>query len=235
MLTHHSTAGIAPTEVLESQSWAYLVLDKKDCDAVLAVDMATGFEPVSEALQRLVESSMSGQRLFGSCWKELVAELLKKEVLKAKKELLAATHVNHELLSTIKQAAGDRIAQISTLHLLPSRRQAPVEYQDLTLMMVTRSAAEYVHLQLQATLRCMAVSCGALQALPCEEVGKESQGKKDFIDRELIVHAANCRRFFHDLVSAEDKVDGDVVLVTLSPSLILWGPGSAETLGAFGT
>ena len=90
VLTHHSTAGIAPTEVLESQSWAFMVINKKDADAVLAVDALTGFEGVKAPLQRLVEASMSGQRLFGSCWKELAAELLKKEVMSAKKSLLEA-------------------------------------------------------------------------------------------------------------------------------------------------
>ena len=199
-----------------------MVLDKKDVDAVMSIEDGAGFKTVQAPLQRLVESSMAGQRLFGSCWKQLAAELLKAEVVTAKKELLALPAVTYETLSNIKAAAAERISQISTLHLLAARREVDVEYHNLWLPMVVRSASEFVDVQLHAALRSLAVSSGALQPLNCETVGNE--GRKNVIDSELTMHAVNVSLFFGSMLSVQEKIDGDTVLVTLfTPSLFFGG------------
>ena len=201
-----------------------MVLEKKDVDAVLSVEDGAGFKAVQSQLQRLVESSMSGQRMFGSSWKMLAAELVKSEVASAKKELLGLAKVTFDALSNIKLAADERISLISTLHLLPPRRQVDIEYRKQMLPMVVRSAAEFVEVQLQATLRCLATSCGDLEPLSCETVGDEAAGQKAFIQDDLVQHARNARRFFGNILSVQEKIDGDTVLVTLF-SLCLFAGG----------
>ena len=139
VLVHHSTAGIPPTQCLESQSWAFMVLDKQDVDRCLAIRDG-GWSEVAAELQRLVESSLSGQRLFGSAYKQLEAERVQSHVLAAHRELLGSAKIDFDTVTTIKERAAERIASIGTLHLLPFRREATGIYKEWNLRKLLQSS-----------------------------------------------------------------------------------------------
>ena len=190
-------------------------MNKKDVDAVLVLDAFDKFASVEPQLQRLVESSLSGLRLFGSAWKQVAAEKLDGHIAEAQKELRQGGAISFESLRKIKEKALAKIAEISTLSLLPSRREVCIPWRDFKLKLVCRSHSEYLEASLQATLRLLAVDAGELPPLQREAVSGDPGHFAHAIAPELLASARHVRKFFDSLVAMEDEITGDTVLVLL--------------------
>ena len=115
----------------------------------------------------------------------------------------------------IKSASMATINAIPALDLIPTRRVVKIRFRDHFLELPVRSAGEHLDLQVQSTVKTVATDADLLQALPVEPfLGKavEQMGAVR-IDDDVLWAARQARRHFQDIISMEESLDGEAVLV----------------------
>ena len=85
-----------------------MVLNKRDCDRVFAVTDEEGWGPVEDSLKRLVETTKSGLRLFGSCWKALASQKVMAAVQQARVDVEQSQRLTRGEIKKIKDRAPQR-------------------------------------------------------------------------------------------------------------------------------
>ena len=168
VVTQQSTAGVGLQDFLAGHHWAYFVLHEPFVQRILAVDAAVGFEAVEEELQQVVQSSMSGHKLFGASWKHLATAKVDTTIRKVKESIEGLARVSSNKVRELKNAALKAIEETPSVEIVPMRRSVRVAFRDMLLEVPVRSHGEFLELQCMATVKCIAVDCGVLTALPIE-------------------------------------------------------------------
>ena len=217
-MTQHSTAGVGLQEFLNGHPWCYLVLDFGLVQRVLAVQHDDSFEKVEDELRALIDGSMSGLKLFGAAWRRLATCKVDAEASKMRDAIFKLSHISSKKLLELKRDAMGKIDSIASVELVQPRRQVDVKFREMKLELSVRSAGELLDMTAQAAVKCLAVDCGALPALPVESsMGKacEDMKQKVTFDEDVLWPAKQARRYFGDVVSLEEMTNGETILVSV--------------------
>ena len=227
MLTYHESAGVQPSDFLEAQSWAFLVLPMTSATTIATLPKGTGFAGYRKELECLVSGSASGQQLFGSAYKSLIASDVEQQAKKAKDDVFASSElVDASVLASIKRKRVHNICSLESVDILPEKRVVEMPFFTMRIRVTVRSHAELIELSIQAALREIGVQAETLPRLPIESViAGAGAATLPNVASEVLRHAHQSRAYFLEMLQMEKDVNGDVVQVS--------DMNSMESLGAW--
>ena len=230
VMTSQGRAGISPSQFLEAQGWAYLLLDKCKADRISHLPAGAKFDTVEAEIKSLASSSMSGKRLFSSAWKSLVEGAIMKTISEAVDMLYKHTGpVIEAVLVNVKRSALEKIGSIPELEVVAAKRTVTIAFSGIELQLLSRSHGGHLDLSMQAAVRELGVACGLLEPLVFEEdlPASEKLSTAPVVDQKVLVHAQQSRRFFQQQLDSESTINGEVVMV----SYMLGGWGGGGCIG----
>eukprot|EP00971_Amphidinium_carterae_P186266 3697380-Amphidinium_carterae.1 len=131
---------------------------------------------VAEDIQSMIESSLTGKRLFGSAWKKVLVVRLQGIVNQAIADLRASDAITKSLYETVKGT------HLKAMNAIPEQQSC--------CLTDARCNSEHLDHALQAVVKDVAVRAGLLTKLPCEEVDTAAQVAVKVEPSLLVSHSA---------------------------------------------
>ena len=216
VLTYHESAGVQPSDFLEAQSWAFLVLPMTPATTIATLPKGTGFTGHRKELECLVSGSASGQQLFGSAYKSLIASDVEQQAQGARDDVYASSGlVDASVLASIKRKRVQAICSLESVDILLEKRVVEMPFFTMRIRVTVRSHAELIELSIQAALREIGVQAETLPRLPIESViAGAGAAALPNVASEVLRHARQSRAYFLEMLQLEKDVNGDVVQVS---------------------
>eukprot|EP00971_Amphidinium_carterae_P037940 745910-Amphidinium_carterae.1 len=149
--------------------WIWLVLPETTTKKVLALPSDQKLNTLADELEELMLTK-SGQRLFGSAWREVIHQKVEDVITLSIAGLSEETQITDRVIAKHKMEAMAKIQGIPEVSILPERRTVTIQYGGIGCAVNVRCTGEHVELALEAFARDAAVVLKQLSALPPQSV-----------------------------------------------------------------
>lgn len=174
------------------------------------------WEKVEADLQRVINSSSLGKRLFSFAVQHMLSQIVSKKMSQAVDEVWKLPEVTLASIREQKRDILEALEMEDNIDLMPARRELQMMYRGVPVQVKVSSMAEQFDLLVAARAKGEACALGTLVGLFCESdlVAKtKPSASRNHINPEVLQEAAEARAVANGLLHGDSCKDGDSICV----------------------